>query len=46
MTLSLPSLELPGIILLGAICFFAGLAVGSAMTTYVGEWRQRRTNRG
>lgn len=46
MTLSLPSLELPGILLVGAICFVAGLAVGSAMTARVGEWRQRRANRG
>jgi len=46
MTLSLPSLELPGILLLGAICFVVGLAVGSAMTACVGEWRQLRTKRG
>jgi len=31
MTLSLPSLELPGIVLVGVICFIAGAAVGSAL---------------
>lgn len=43
MTLSLPSFELPGFVLLGVICFVAGAAVGSYLTFRAGEWREGRT---
>ena len=45
MTLSMPSLDLPGILLLCGIVFVMGAAVGSYLTARAGESR-RRAGRG
>lgn len=42
MTLSMPSLDLPGILLLGAFCFAAGTAVGASAVVSIQQWRKSR----
>ena len=43
MTLSLPSLELGGILIVGAVCLVLGMAMGSAATVAVMARRKGRT---